>query len=108
MRYLKYSVLTMARKKNDVPTRQIYAAIREDLYLAAKAKSTEMRMPLRQFIEHALELTLSGGSEEKPVEQEAQVWEDEYLRMQANQPVGSPVELTRDEAAKVVRGAFNF
>ena len=98
----------MARKKSDIPTRQIYAAIKEDLYLAAKAKSTEMRMPLREFIEHALELALSDGPYEIAIEKEAHVWQDEYLRMQASQPLGSPVELTRDEAAKVVRGAFNF
>ena len=91
-------------------TRQIYASIREDLYLATKARATEMRMPLRQFIEMALELALTGQerSAPHPAARPAPptIWEDEYLRMQAQQPVGSPVELTREEAEKVVRASF--
>ena len=36
------------------------------------------------------------------------IWDDEYLRMQVQQPLGSPVELTKEEAEKVVRGAFGM
>ena len=88
--------------------RQIYATIREDLYLAAKARAAELRMPLRQFIEHALDLALSdhAATAPGPVPVGGPTWEDEYLEMQARQPVGSPVELTADEAERVVRAAF--
>ena len=97
----------MARKKNEERTRQIYAAIREDLYLDAKARATEMRMPLREFIEHALELALNKKSP-SPDSEKSSVWDDEYLRIQTQQPLGSPVELTKDEAAKVVRATFGL
>ena len=46
--------------------RQIYATVREDLYLAAKSRATELRMPLRRFIEHALELALSDHAASSP------------------------------------------
>ena len=36
------------------PTRQLFAKIREDVYLDAKAKSAELRVPLREFLENAL------------------------------------------------------
>ena len=94
----------MPRKKKEQRTRQIYAAIREDLYLAAKARSTELRIPLRELIEQALEMVLK--PENEPEFPASSLWEDEYLRIQADQPLGSPVELTKDEAAKVVRHAF--
>lgn len=97
----------MARKKNEERTRQVYATIREDLYLDAKARATEMRMPLREFIEHALELALNRNTA-APAARELSVWEDEYLRIQTRQPLGSPVELSRDEAAKVVRATFGL
>ena len=97
----------------DMPTRQIYASIREDVYLAAKAKAAELRMPMKSFIEQALLLALSGqgdlqqsqGSTTVPLNPPS-IWEDEYLRMQASQPVGSPVELSEEEAAEIVRASF--
>ncbi len=98
----------------DMPTRQIYASIREDVYLAAKAKATELRMPMKRFIEQALLLALSGqgdlqqpqgGSTITPLSPPS-IWDDEYLRMQASQPVGSPVELSEEEAAEIVRASF--
>ena len=95
----------MPRKKTEEKTRQVYASIREDLYLAAKARAAELRMPMREFIEHALELTLNGNA--SPDARSAQsAWEDEYLRMQIQQPLGSPVELTKEEAETVVRATF--
>ena len=51
----------MPRQKSSVPTRQLYAQIREDLYLGAKARAAEMRVPLRTFLENALEMALNGG-----------------------------------------------
>ena len=103
----------MARKKTEGSTRQIFASVREELYLAAKARATEQRMSLREFMEMALKLALSGAEgppegPEQPTEDQAapSIWEDEYLRMQVQQPLGSPVELTREEAEKVVRATF--
>ena len=46
----------MARKKNDGPTRQLFAKIDEDLYLKAKARSAESRMSMREILEESLEL----------------------------------------------------
>ena len=34
------------------------------------------------------------------------VWDDEYIGMQVNQPLGSPVELTDLEAKRIAREAF--
>ncbi|MDP6453794.1 MAG: hypothetical protein QF898_10835 [SAR202 cluster bacterium] len=98
----------MPRQKQEGPTRQLYAAIREDLYLAAKARSTELRIPLREFLERAIELALDGESRPVPAQQrrERTVWNDEYISMQAEQPVGSPVELTDEEARALARDAF--
>ena len=92
------------------PTRQIYASVSEDIYLAAKARAAELRIPLRRFLEQALELALSGARPATPVgppSTEApaveSVWEDEYLGMQARQPVGNPVVLSQGEAERVLR-----
>lgn len=94
-------------------TRQIYASIREDLYLAAKARATELRIPLRRFLEDALELALTGqaaSSAPAPfgggASRQPSIWEDEYVRMQSQQPVGSPVELSEDEAKQLIRESF--
>ena len=94
----------MAREKATQPTRQLYAQIREDIYLAAKARAAEMRVPLREFIEDALESALNGDSGRAASARS--VWDDEYLDMQLRQPLGSPVELTSDEAKAIVREAL--
>ena len=101
---------------NQQPTRQIYASVREDLYLAAKARATELRIPLRRFLEDALELALAGnagvpgpaaladtggGAVRQP-----SIWEDEYVRIQSRQPVGSPVDVSEDEAKQLIRQSF--
>ena len=96
----------MARSKQESSTRQLYASIREDLYLAAKARATKLRVPLREFLERALELALTDDVHAATTRAAPSVWDDEYLGMQARQEVGSPVELTREEAEKVVRGSF--
>ena len=95
----------MPRKKSEEPTRQLYAAVREDLYLASKAKAAERRMSLREFVEHALELALNDAAPSQPLPPppEPSVWDDEYIRLQARQPIGSPVELTREEAVRLLK-----
>ena len=100
----------MARKKTDGPTRQLFATIREDIYLLAKAKSAESRLSMRSLLEQALLLYLEAKDEIRKEEAESEdpssVWEDEYLRMQADRPMGTPVELSDKEARKIAREAF--
>ena len=95
------------------PTRQIYASVREDLYLAAKARATELRIPLRRFLEDALELALTGRSgssgqamSERDEPKQPSIWDDEYVRMQTRQEVGAPVNLSEDEAKQLIRESF--
>lgn len=95
----------MPREKSNVPTRQLYAQIREDLYLGAKARAAEMRMPLREFIEYALAAALDEDGQIRSAATARSVWDDEYLSMQARQPFGSPVELTDDEVKSILREA---
>ena len=100
----------MPRSKQSGPHRQIYATVREDLYLAAKAKSAELRIPLRELLERALLLMLESGIKDKSANttQDASLWDDEYISMQAQQPIGSPVELTDDEAKSIAKNAFGL
>ncbi len=93
----------MPREKVTEPTRQLYAQIREDIYLASKAKAAEMRVPLRVFLENALANALEPAATEPY--KEPSVWDDEYIGMQERQPLGSPVELTREEAVSIIREA---
>ena len=93
----------MPRKKSEEPTRQLYAAVREDLYLASKAKAAERRMSLREFVEDALKLALNDVEPSPRLPTEPSVWEDEYIKLQARQPIGSPVELTRVEAVRLLK-----
>ena len=94
------------RQRTVEPTRQLYAQIREDLYLAAKARAAEMRVPLRIFLENALtEALRENGATEQTPPPAPSVWDDEYLSMQRRQPVGSPVELTQTEASAIVLDA---
>lgn len=97
----------MPRQKSSVPTRQLYAQIREDLYLGAKARAAEMRVPLRTFLENALEMALNGEQDRSSAPRRESVWNDEYLSMQGRQPVGSPVQLSADEASAILREAVN-
>ena len=97
----------MPRQKSSVPTRQLYAQIREDLYLSAKARAAEMRVPLRTFLENALEMALNGEQNQPSAPKRESVWNDEYLSMQRRQPVGSPVQLSSDEASAILREAVS-
>ena len=94
----------MPREKVNQPTRQLYAQIREDIYLASKARAAEMRVPLREFIEAALESALN-SDDSQVAGSPRSVWDDEYLGMQLRQPFGSPVELTSDEAKAILQEA---
>ena len=97
----------MPRQRTSEPTRQLYAQIREDLYLAAKARAAEMRVPLRIFLENALSDALGRDDavEDSPPPPPPSVWDDEYLSIQLRQHVGSPVELAQTEAAAIVLDA---
>ena len=100
--------VAVPRQRTDEPTRQLYAQIREDLYLAAKARAAEMRVPLRIFLEKALTNALEGnGAGVDTPSSEPSVWDDEYLSIQRRQPVGSPVELTSTEASAIVLDAVH-
>ena len=100
----------MAKEKVTGNTRQIYASVSEEIYLAAKARAAELRLPLREFIEIALENQLTEskkefeGSDHADELPKTSVWDDEYLNIQAKQPIGSPVELTEEEAIRVTLG----
>lgn len=99
----------MPREKNPQPTRQLFAKIREDVYLDAKAKSAELRVPLREFLENAL---ISALRDEYPPPPPAaapprrSIWDDEYISMQTRQPIGAPIELTSEEASEILQDAI--
>lgn len=99
----------MPREKNPQPTRQLFAKIREDVYLDAKAKSAELRVPLREFLENAL---ISALRDEAPSQPPAappprrSIWDDEYISMQSRQPIGSPIELTAEESSEILQDAI--
>ena len=97
----------MPRQRTSEPTRQLYAQIREDVYLAAKARAAETRVPLRIFLENALSDALGRDDavEDSPPPPLPSVWDDEYLSIQRRQPVGSPVEMTQTEASAIVLDA---
>jgi len=104
----------LAKKKPSTPTRQLFANIDEEIYLNAKSKAASERLPMRTIIEQALSLYLgendphSASSEMDKGDElnNRTVWDDEYIGMQVNQPLGSPVELTDLEAKRIAREAF--
>ena len=102
-------------REHTQPTRQIYASIREDVYLAAKARATELRLPMRRFIEEALAKAISAdnstqtelaGSQISPEQRPPSIWDDQYLEAQARQPLGAPLNLSEREARRVALAAF--
>lgn len=103
-------------REHSLPTRQLYASIREDIYLAAKSRAAELRLPMRRFIEDALVNAISLGEDGVPKYDETSlkttprppsVWDDQYLQAQARQPLGAPLNLSEDEARRVALGAFD-
>jgi len=106
--------ITLPKKKPTNPTRQLFANIDEEIYLNAKSKAASERLPMRTIIEQALFLYLAQDSSPLPSDDQEgspglnkTVWDDEYIGMQVNQPLGSPVELTELEAERIAREAFN-
>ncbi len=101
-------------REHSDPTRQIYASIREDIYLAAKARAAELRLPMRRFLEEALVSAISDkatlGSEGHESIPETvvkpSIWDDQYIGTQASQPIGAPLDLSDDEARRLAREAF--
>ena len=65
---------------------------------------------MREILEKSLLVYLGGDesvSESNSVPASSStVWDDEYLRMQAGQPVGTPIELSDDEAKRIALEAF--
>ena len=106
----------MARtREHSLPTRQIYASIREDVYLAAKSRAAELRLPMRRFIEIALANAIEADGaapmevwypEDTSPPQAPSIWDDQYLEAQARQPLGAPLVLSGEEARRVALGAF--
>ena len=99
----------MARKKIEGPIRQLFASVREDIYLLAKATAAEKRISMRVLLEESLEMYLGvSGSPSTPEEvaEDSSIWNDEYLKIQSERPVGTPVELSAKEAKKIAREAF--
>ena len=106
----------MARtREHSLPTRQIYASIREDVYLAAKSRAAELRLPMRRFIEIALANAIEADGaapvdarhpEDASLPQAPSIWDDQYLEAQARQPLGAPLVLSEEEARRVALGAF--
>lgn len=103
-------------REHSLPTRQLYASIREDIYLAAKSRAAELRLPMRRFIEDALVNAMSLGEDGvskyeeaslKTIPRPPSVWDDQYLQAQARQPLGAPLNLSEDEARRVALGAFD-
>ena len=103
----------MARKKIDGPSRQLFAKINEDVYLAAKNRAAQQRISMRELLEEAIELYLRSDvaestdfSGDRLSDRNSTVWDDEYLQMQADRPIGSPLELSEEEAKDIARRAF--
>ena len=101
-------------REHSQPTRQLYASIREDIYLAAKIRAAELRLPMRRFIEDALEYainpTIPDTPPDSPVDAPAMppsIWDDQYIDAQVRQPLGSPLALSEDEARRVALAAFS-
>ena len=71
-------------------------------------------MPLRKFIELALEKALNFNANET-LNQEVDssdtenksIWQDEYLKIQLQQPIGSPIELTEEEHTAFVESVLS-
>tara|TARA_B100000519_G_scaffold43632_1_gene34329 strand:+ start:309 stop:647 length:339 start_codon:yes stop_codon:yes gene_type:complete len=99
----------MARNNSNQPTRQLFAKIDESLYLAIKAKSAQERLSIREILETALYQFLNSPNSNPNTSTESQksIWEkDEYLLMQTERPVGSPISLSDSEKKKIAKEGF--
>ncbi len=98
----------MPRRKNEGPTRQIFANIREDIYIKAKSKATEQRLSMRDILEKSLSLYLDMPDN---VSVEAHnsvdsVWDNSTISIQVNEPLGSPIDISEEDAKRIAREAF--
>ena len=90
----------------------MFANIDEELYLNLKSKAATDRLSIREILELALASYLELDQGQYGVQQfegdKGNIWEDdEYLAMQAERPLGSPVELTSEEAKGLRWRDFN-
>ena len=83
--------------------------------MAAKTRAAELRVPMRRFIEEALESAVNPDSAAFAASIDAaaapepvppSIWDDPYIDAQAHQPLGSPLDISEDEARRVALGAF--
>tara|TARA_Y100000996_G_scaffold412171_1_gene397676 strand:+ start:2607 stop:2903 length:297 start_codon:yes stop_codon:yes gene_type:complete len=97
----------MPRRKNEGPTRQIFANIREDIYIKAKSKAAEQRLSMRDILEESLSLYLNISTQEDDMfELKDSVWGDTNISIQVNEPLGSPVDVSEEDARRIAREAF--
>jgi len=97
----------MPRRKNEGPTRQIFANIREDIYIKAKSKAAEQRLSMRDILEESLSLYLNISTQEDDIfELKDSVWGDTNISIQVNEPLGSPVDVSEEDARRIAREAF--
>ncbi|MBI14819.1 MAG: hypothetical protein CL782_00940 [Chloroflexi bacterium] len=98
----------MPRRKNEGPTRQIFANIREDIYIKAKSKATEQRLSMRDILEKSLSLYLD-IPDNVSVEARSNVdsvWDNSTISIQVNEPLGSPIDISEEDAKRIAREAF--
>lgn len=99
----------MPRNNSNEPTRQLFAKIDESLYLELKSKSAQERLSIREILEVSLRqylkqpTTTTKQTDELP----KNIWQkDEYLLMQAERPVGSPISLSESEKKQIAKEGF--
>ena len=98
----------MSRRKSEGPTRQIFANIREDIYIKAKSKAAEQRLSMRDILEKSLSLYLDMPDESNEVlpSSENSIWNDSNISIQVEEPIGSPLDVSEEDARRIAREAF--
>ena len=98
----------MPRRKNEGPTRQIFANIREDIYIKAKSKATEQRLSMRDILEKSLSLYLDipDNMNSETRNSADSVWDNSTISIQVNEPLGSPIDISEEDAKRIAREAF--
>ena len=81
--------------------------IREDIYIKAKSKVAEQRLSMRDILEESLSLYLDISTQEDDMcELKDSVWGDTNICIQVNEPLGSPVDVSEEDARRIAREAF--
>lgn len=98
----------MSRRKNEGPTRQIFANIREDIYIKAKSKAAEQRLSMRDILENSLSLYLNISNESNANlgDSENSIWNESSISTQVDAPIGSPLDISEEDARRIAREAF--